>query len=349
MARKMTCLSCALALLATGGASAQSCKTTTLYATDFESGSGLDGWATGFLFGNQSATNDWRGIQACTARSGDNIFRFGGESCTGEYTDGQVSYAESPAIVVPADATTTRLSFWHRRDFEEMRDGGRAAVKVDDSTFFFVVQDPDIVSGAAHNGNLIGDCASTAPYADLRVFTGTTTSYEKTVVDLDATCFHVTGESCVGHTVRLGFLSFTDCSFGGGGWFLDDVQVTVCTPSDYYTVTPCRIADTRQTDDPLQPAAERTFALTGSCGIPANAKALAVNLTAVQAAAAGYIQAWPADEEGTATSLLNFAAGQTRANSAVLPLAVDGSGAVKVLAATAAPLHMIIDVTGYFE
>lgn len=350
------CLTCALGLLAAGKVSAQTCTTNTLYANDFESGSGLNGWTTGFLFGNQSATNDWRGIQACTAHSESYIFRFGGEAetCDGDYTDDQVSDAESPALQVPADSNTTRLSVWHRRDFEDGKDGGRLAVKVDGSSIFTPVQDAQIVSGATYNGTLDGGCGSTVHYPGLPVFTGTTSGFEETVVDLDAVCDAATSSTggCAGHTINLGFLSFTDCSFGGDGWFLDDVRVTTCEPppaSDYFTVTPCRLVDTRDTGEPLQPDTPQVFALTGSCGIPATAKAVAVNATAVQAGAAGYIQIWPTDVEGTASSLLTFRAGQTRANNALLTLPSDGSGTVSVLAATDAPLHFIIDAVGYFD
>lgn len=357
MSRETTvCLLCALALLAAGGASAQSCNATTLYANDFESGFGMGGWTAELLFGNQSATNDWRGIQACAAHSESFIFRFGGEAetCDGDYTDNQVSGAASPLLQVPAGSTMTRLSVWHRRDFETGKDGGALAVKVDESSIFTLVQSSHIVSGAAYNGTLAGNCGSTVSYPGLPVFTGTASDFEETVVDLDAVCDLATQGSggCAGHSINVGFVSFTDCSFGGDGWFLDDVQVTTCQPppaSEYFTLTPCRIVDTRDTGEPLQPHAAQGFHLTGSCDVPSTAKALAVNVTAVEPGAAGFIQVWPADVEGTETSLIHFAAGQTRANNAILTLPFDSTGAVSVLAATDAPVHLIIDVTGYFE
>lgn len=354
MSRETTvCLLCALALLAAGGASAQSCPAVTLYANDFEAGTGLDGWTAGFLFGNQSATNDWRGIQACTAHSESFAFRFGGEACDANYTDNQVSVAESPALQVPADLTRTRLSVWHRRDFEDGKDGGRIAVKVDGSSIFTLVQGGQILSGATHNGALDGACGATVSYPGMPVFTGTVLDFEETVVDLDAVCDAATlgTGGCAGHTINLGFLSFTDCAFGGDGWFLDDVQVTACQPppaSDFFTVEPCRIVDTRMSE-PLQPHGPQAFALTGSCGVPAQAKALAVNVTAVQPTSEGFIQAWPADVEGTETGLLYFAAGRNRANNAILPLPLDGSGVMYLRAVTDDPVHLIVDVTGYFE
>lgn len=349
----VVCLLCALALLAAGGASAQSCPTITLYTNDFESGAGLDGWTAGFLFANQSATNDWRGIQACAAHSESFSFRFGGETCDGDYTDDQVSVAESPALQVPAGLNGTRLSVWHRRDFENGRDGGRIAVKVDGSSIFMFVQDAHIVSGAAHNGTLTGSCGATVSYPGMPVFTGTAMDFEETVVDLDAVCDVATSGAggCAGHTINVGFISFTDCSFGGDGWFLDDVRVTACQPpppSDFFTVEPCRIVDTRM-GEPLPPLGPQAFVLTGSCGVPAEAKAVAVNVTALQPPSAGFLRVWPADVEVTDTGLVYFAAGLNRANNAILPLPMDGSGVVYVQAVTDDPMNLILDVTGYFE
>src|SRR6185295_12289607 len=63
----------------------------------------------------------------------------------------------------------------------------------------------------------------------------------------------------------------------------------------FYTLPPCRLLDTRAASGPqggpaLPPAAPRVVVATGHCGIPADAKALSVNLTAVEAAQAGYLR-----------------------------------------------------------
>ena len=44
-------------------------------------------------------------------------------------------------------------------------------------------------------------------------------------------------------------------------------------------------------------------------------------------------------------STINFRAGQTRANNAIVPLGTGGTLAVQ----SAAPTHFILDVNGYFE
>jgi hypothetical protein len=48
------------------------------------------------------------------------------------------------------------------------------------------------------------------------------------------------------------------------------------------------------------------------------------------------------------TSVLNFGAGQTRANLAVLPLGRGGTLAV-LSSQTSGTAHVILDVVGYFE
>lgn len=123
---------------------------------------------------------------------------------------------------------------------------------------------------------------------------------------------------------------------------------------DFYTLTPCRLVDTRNANGPLggpalQPFSQRTFALAGSCGVPATAKALSVNLSVVNTTAGGFLTAFPADRSLPTASSINFAASQIRSNNAVLPLSADGSRAVTVHVGSAGALHFIVDVTGYFE
>jgi len=47
-------------------------------------------------------------------------------------------------------------------------------------------------------------------------------------------------------------------------------------------------------------------------------------------------------------STINFSAGQTRANNAILPLALDGTG-LKFKGGSTGSLHFILDVNGYFK
>ncbi|HBL31487.1 MAG TPA: hypothetical protein DD490_32085 [Acidobacteria bacterium] len=123
-------------------------------------------------------------------------------------------------------------------------------------------------------------------------------------------------------------------------------------PLDFYTLGPCRLLDTRAgfsaTGGPALPATvPRVLATGGLCGLPAGAKALAVNLTVVGPPGAGYVRLFPGDGEPTATASITFAAGQILSNNAVVPLASSGSGTLALQSSTAG-VHVVLDVMGYF-
>jgi hypothetical protein len=122
------------------------------------------------------------------------------------------------------------------------------------------------------------------------------------------------------------------------------------TPLAFHTLTPCRLIDTRQTASPLRSGEGplRTVPVTGMCGVPANARAVSINITAVSPTAAGFITLFPADQLQPGTSSLNFRVAQTRANNAVL--AVSASGLLGVAASFAGngQADLIVDVNGYF-
>jgi len=73
-----------------------------------------------------------------------------------------------------------------------------------------------------------------------------------------------------------------------------------------------------------------------------------VNVTVTNATSAGHVHVaatpWPAD-----TSTINFRAGQTRANSAVVTLDPFGSLAANPVLEGSGTVDLILDVTGYFE
>jgi IPT/TIG domain len=121
-------------------------------------------------------------------------------------------------------------------------------------------------------------------------------------------------------------------------------------PADYYTLTPCRLVDTRAAQSPALAASERRgFTITGgSCGVPATAQAVAVNVTVTGATAPGHIRLAPGNGL-TDTSTVNFSVGQTRANNAVVRLATDATGKVSATNGSIGAVHLILDVSGYFE
>jgi hypothetical protein len=122
----------------------------------------------------------------------------------------------------------------------------------------------------------------------------------------------------------------------------------------FFTVSPCRAIDTRKpTGAAGGPAlvanAARVFPVTGACGIPSNAKTVSGNVTVVGPLAQGQLRIYPGNTGISPTSVINFRAGQTRANDAMVLLATDGTGTIGVKNDAAGSVHLIVDVNGYFK
>jgi hypothetical protein len=116
--------------------------------------------------------------------------------------------------------------------------------------------------------------------------------------------------------------------------------------TSFFTVTPCRVVDTRG-GPPVSPGHSGIFMMAGQCGIPSSANAVSLNVTVTQPTAPGHVLIYPYGllGPGPTVSTLNYRAGQTRANNAIVTL---GSGG-NIVVESAAPAHVIIDVNGYFE
>ncbi len=126
-------------------------------------------------------------------------------------------------------------------------------------------------------------------------------------------------------------------------------QTSVTTgPLDFNTVSLCRLVDTRTTGPALAAGSTRTFSASGVCGVPGTAKALAVTTTVIGGASGGHLRFWPAGTPMTTTSTMNFSAGGTRANNAIVGLGA--SADFSVLAGfTGGTADLIVDVVGWFE
>ena len=122
---------------------------------------------------------------------------------------------------------------------------------------------------------------------------------------------------------------------------------------NYFTVAPCRVVDTRggapNGGPVLQGQQTRVFVVAGTCSIPLTAKAVSVNLTVTQSTAAGNVRLFPAGQTVPTVSSINYSAGQTRANNAVISLDASGAMAVFVGQPAGTTAHLIVDVNGYFE
>ncbi len=126
-------------------------------------------------------------------------------------------------------------------------------------------------------------------------------------------------------------------------------------PTGFYTLAPCRIADTRNAVGPFGGPAlacaasplPRTFALPGVCGIPTTARAVSYNVTVTQPTAAGNLRLFPGGNLAPLVASITYAAGATRGNNGIVLL---GTGSLNVgCFQPSGTAHVILDVNGYFE
>lgn len=109
-----------------------------------------------------------------------------------------------------------------------------------------------------------------------------------------------------------------------------------------------RLLDTRQEAAGLAGRSVREVQVGGTVGVPADAKAVVLSVTAVTPGGAGHLRVFPAtgtsQVPGIAT--VNYVPGVTKANAAVVPLGKDGK--IGLYSDTSAgAVQVVLDVTGY--
>jgi hypothetical protein len=125
--------------------------------------------------------------------------------------------------------------------------------------------------------------------------------------------------------------------------------------ANFYTLTPCRLLDTRDTaglygGPALAAGVARSFDLASRCGIPATAKAVSLNMTVVSPVTGGSVVGYAGGTATPNTSVVSFGAGQLRACNTVLPVSQDNKATLTVKAnIPTGTAHLIVDVNGYFQ
>jgi hypothetical protein len=130
--------------------------------------------------------------------------------------------------------------------------------------------------------------------------------------------------------------------------------VTSTVPGTFEPVTPARVLDTRHhigttTDTPIPGGTALPVQVLGVAGIPTTGvMAVTVTVTAVGAQAAGWLSVLP-DYTGQSLqgSQLNWAAGETVANSAIVQVGTNGR--ISVFNGSPQPTHVLVDVSGYWR
>jgi streptogramin lyase len=118
-------------------------------------------------------------------------------------------------------------------------------------------------------------------------------------------------------------------------------------------ITPTRLLDSRTGTGnwgaPLVAGAPRDLLVRkpgNALGVPATATAIVANVTATGATAGSFLSVWPSGVDQPTASNLNFAAGETIPNLAIVK--IGGNGAIRFANAVGA-VDVIVDVLGYFD
>ena len=143
----------------------------------------------------------------------------------------------------------------------------------------------------------------------------------------------------------------------GAGLAVIASTASAAGPYQFYSVTPCRIVDTRNatglTGGPaLTGQGTRSFPVTGSCGVPVTAQAAVLNVVVVGPTGGGHLRIWPFNATMPLVSTINFDPLEPAiANGAIVPLGSDPSLQISTFlgSSTGNTAHLVIDVTGYFQ
>lgn len=124
-------------------------------------------------------------------------------------------------------------------------------------------------------------------------------------------------------------------------------------PFQYYPLTPCRIVDTRggasTNGGPIfNGQTTRNFQVRGLCGVPSTAKAVSLNVTITAATTQSWLAVWPSGQARPLVSMINFEASDPAlANGIIVGLSTNTQDLS--VYNSAGNVHVIIDVTGFFQ
>ncbi|WP_037860595.1 PKD domain-containing protein [Streptomyces sp. NRRL S-241] len=126
---------------------------------------------------------------------------------------------------------------------------------------------------------------------------------------------------------------------------------TRSSANGYTPTDPTRFVDTREglgTSRGMVPGrGQFGVQVAGTRGIPAGAKAVALNVTVTNPRTAGYLTVFPGGQSAPNTSNVNFTSGQTIANSVIVPVGADGK--IMVRNGSWDPADVVVDVVGYYS
>ncbi|MFE6843398.1 hypothetical protein [Streptomyces sp. NPDC057686] len=142
-----------------------------------------------------------------------------------------------------------------------------------------------------------------------------------------------------------------------GGWEPVDLIADVAgyftrsASSSYSPVTPARYADTRTgvgTSLGQVPGyGSFNIHMSGTGSVPHGSTAVALNVTVTNPKSDGHLTVHPSGQPAPTASNVNFRAGQTIANSVIVPIGADGK--ISIRNGSWNPADVIVDVVGFYH
>jgi hypothetical protein len=116
--------------------------------------------------------------------------------------------------------------------------------------------------------------------------------------------------------------------------------------------SPSRLLDTSNgtgsTSGAASPTNTITLRVAGRSGVPNDATAALVTITATGGSADGFVTAWPCDQPRPVASVLNLRPGLLRSNAALLRLSqADGSVCLYAWTVNGSAVHLVVDAVGW--
>ncbi len=138
----------------------------------------------------------------------------------------------------------------------------------------------------------------------------------------------------------------------GAGTAIQFASAASTQPSSFVGVTPCRLLDFRPganvgpRNTPLVGGQAYQQQVSGNCGVPSDATAVAMNVTAIGPSASSFLTVYPAGESRPNASSLNWVANQAPTPNKV-DVALSPGGAINFYTESGS-VDLIADVVGYY-
>jgi len=134
-----------------------------------------------------------------------------------------------------------------------------------------------------------------------------------------------------------------------------DIPVTTVVPTppaplNFVPVTPCRVADTRNTAGDfggpyISGGSTRSFTIPSSaCNIPSTAAAYSFNVAVVPHGDLGYLTAYATGQQQPNASTINSQDGRIKSTAAIVPAGTNGAASFYATNDT----DLVLDINGYF-